>query len=74
LDAADTPLPSNSRIVRGTHFKALTHGLHVGRHENPTIPALVNVPTSETYTFAVACQRAWKEPNKDDANKVLVFR
>jgi len=57
---------------------AHVHGVH-GRHmgmasSGPTIPALVNVPTSETYTFSIACQRAWKDTSTSDPTKVLIFR
>ncbi len=40
----------------------------------PTIPALVHLPTSQTYSFAAACQQAWKETDDKDANKVLIFK
>ena len=56
---------------------AYTYDAHVQCTVSPTLTppqALVNVPTSETYTFLIACQRAWKETGVDDPNKVLIFR
>ncbi|GLI68043.1 hypothetical protein VaNZ11_012366 [Volvox africanus] len=76
LDGSEEPIPTGAKI------KALTPGLGAHDHghsghfgsSGATLPSLVNVPPTETYTFSNACRRAWKEASKDDANKVLIFR
>lgn len=53
----------------GHHHLHLGNGGHYGG-SGATLPSLVNVPATETYTFSNACRRAWKEASKDDSNKV----
>ncbi|KXZ55594.1 hypothetical protein GPECTOR_2g1144 [Gonium pectorale] len=77
LDVSDEPIsPGASKIKAltpglGTHDHG--HGGHFGS-SGATLPSLVNVPATETYTFSDACRRAWKEASKEDSNKVLIFR
>lgn len=71
LDAGDDQLTSGTSKI-----KALTPGLgaDLGHSSGVTLPSLANVPATETYSFATACQRAWKEASKDDPKKELLFR
>ncbi|KAG2501553.1 hypothetical protein HYH03_000060 [Edaphochlamys debaryana] len=67
-----------AHMLLGDHHHG--HGSHGhGSHghfgsSGATLPSLVNVPATETYTFSNACRRAWKEASKEDTNKVLIFR
>ncbi|MEW5301527.1 MAG: hypothetical protein WDW36_004384 [Sanguina aurantia] len=70
LDASDNAIPG-----RGSKIKALAHGLS----HDPSRSALPSssqehTALSETYTFGTACQRAWKQARREDADKVLIFR
>ncbi|MEW5319088.1 MAG: hypothetical protein WDW38_010259 [Sanguina aurantia] len=70
LDASDNAIPG-----RGSKIKALAHGLS---HDpgSSALPSSSQEHTalSETYTFGTACQRAWKEAQREDLDKVLIFR
>eukprot|EP00198_Chlamydomonas_reinhardtii_P006519 XP_001695855.1 predicted protein [Chlamydomonas reinhardtii] len=78
LDVSDEPItPAGASKIKaltpglGSHLDGHGHG-HFGS-SGATLPSLVNVPATETYTFSNACRRAWKEASKEDSNKVRIF-
>ncbi|GFR48855.1 hypothetical protein Agub_g10809 [Astrephomene gubernaculifera] len=79
LDVGDEPIaPASASKMKGFSPAGLrSHDHSRANHfgsSGATLPSLVNVPATETYTFSNACRRAWKEASKDDPNKVLIFR
>lgn len=79
--ADDTGLPpALLRASSATSLKRIRNFSLRGRGEGGdsmhahTLPSLVNVPASGTYTFAAACKHAWKEATVTDESCVTIFR